>query len=130
MKDIIGDNVKEVLQNKENKFIYFYRRSRLDLEEFNKVSEFAAKIENGMRVIPYKIDLDQHYDKLVAYLKERNPKTADQTEEQIKTHSFLLANQYDDIWYWELDLINYFYGELLEQIFNFYQGPLKLISAE
>ena len=59
MKDIIGDNVKEVLQNKENKFIYFYRRSRLDLEEFNKVSEFAAKIENGMRVVPYKIDLDK-----------------------------------------------------------------------
>lgn len=58
LKDLVGDNVKEVLQNKENKFIYFYRKSKLDLEEFNKVSEFAAKIENGMRVIPYKIDLD------------------------------------------------------------------------
>ena len=54
--------MKEVLQNKENKFIYFYRKSRLDLDEFNKVSEFSAKIENGMRVIPYKIDLDKHYD--------------------------------------------------------------------
>jgi len=30
-----------------------------------------------MRVIPYKVDLDQHYDKLVEYLKERNPKTAE-----------------------------------------------------
>ena len=69
--------MKEVLQNKENKFIYFYRKSRLDLDEFNKVSEFSAKIENGMRVIPYKIDLDKHYDLLVAYLKERNPKTAE-----------------------------------------------------
>ena len=53
-----GDKVREVMQNKENKFIYFYRKSRLDLEEFNRVSEFSIKIENGMRVVPYKIDLD------------------------------------------------------------------------
>lgn len=73
--------MKEILTNKENKLIYFYRKSRLDLEEFKRVSEFSEKIENGMRVIPYKIDLDQHYDALAAYLKERNPKTAEQTEE-------------------------------------------------
>jgi hypothetical protein len=114
LRELSGDRVKEVLTNKENKFIYFYRKSRLDLEEYKRVSEFSEKIENGMRVVPYKIDLDQHYEALIAYLKERNPKTADQTEEQIKTHAFLLANQYDDIWYWELDLMNYFYGELLE----------------
>ena len=130
IRELTGDRVKEVLTNRESKLIYFYRKSKLNLDEFKRVSEFSEKIENGMRVIPYKIDLDQHYEALVAYLKERNPKTADQTEEQVKTHAFLLANQYDDIWYWELDLINYFYGELLEQIFNFFQGPLKLISAE
>lgn len=62
MKDLTGDKIKEVLQNKENKFIYFYRKSRLDLEEFNRVNEFSLKIENGMRVVPYKIDLDEHYD--------------------------------------------------------------------
>jgi hypothetical protein len=130
IRELTGDRVKEVLTNRESKLIYFYRKSTLNLDEFKRVSEFSEKIENGMRVVPYKIDLDQNYDALVAYLKERNPKTAEQTEEQIKTHAFLLANQYDDIWYWELDLINYFYGELLEQIFNFFQGPLKLISAE
>ena len=26
--------------------------------------------------------------------------------------------------------MTYFYGELLEQIFNFYQGPLQLLSAD
>jgi hypothetical protein len=26
--------------------------------------------------------------------------------------------------------MNFFYGELLEQIFNFYQGPLRLETAE
>jgi hypothetical protein len=65
MKDLTGDKIKEVLQNKENKFIYFYRKSRLDLEEFNRVNEFSLKIENGMRVVPYKIDLDEHYDQFV-----------------------------------------------------------------
>jgi hypothetical protein len=40
------------------------------------------------------------------------------------------VNKFDDIWFWELDLINYFFGDLLEQIFNFYQGPLRLTQAE
>lgn len=48
----------------------------------------------------------------------------------MKSHVFLLANQYDDIWYWERDLLSYFYGELLEQIFNFFQGPLALVNEE
>ena len=81
IRELTGDRVKEVLTNKESKLIYFYRKSSLNLDEFKRVSEFSEKIENGMRVIPYKIDLDLHYDALVAYLKERNPKTADQTEE-------------------------------------------------
>lgn len=81
MQDITADKIKEVLQNKENKFIYFYRRSTLNLEEFRRVEEFAQKIANGMRVVPYKINLDETYEELVTYLKERNPKTADQTEE-------------------------------------------------
>ena len=69
IRELTGDRVKEVLTNRESKLIYFYRKSKLDLNEFKRVSEFSEKIENGMRVIPYKIDLDQHYDALVAYLK-------------------------------------------------------------
>ena len=77
LKEITKEHIKEVLTNKENKFIYFYRKSRLDLEEYKRVSEFSEKIENGMRVVPYKIDLDENYEALLAYLKERNPKTAE-----------------------------------------------------
>jgi hypothetical protein len=123
-------NLREVLTNKENKFIYFYSEAAINPEEYKRVHEFAHKIANGMRVIPYKLNLDECLSELVAFLKERNPKTADQAEEQVTTHQFLLANQYDDIWYWEMDLINYFYGELLEQIFNFFQGPLRLEAPE
>ena len=130
LKTITNANLREVLKNKENKFIYFYSKATSSLEEYKRVEEFSQKIANGMRVVPYKINLDECYTELAAYLKERNPKTAEQTEEQIATHQFLLANQYDDIWYWELDLMNFFYGELLEQIFNFYQGPLHLVSHE
>ena len=43
-KELTGSNVKEVMQNKENKFIYFYRKSDLGLEEFKKIEEFALKI--------------------------------------------------------------------------------------
>lgn len=35
-------------------------------------------------------------------------------EEQIKNNIFLLANKYDDIWFWDSQLIEYFYGDLLE----------------
>ena len=81
MRELTSEKIKEVLTNKENKLIYFYRSSRLNLEEFKRVCEFSDKIENGMRVVPYKVDLDKHYEALVGYLKERNPKTAEQTEE-------------------------------------------------
>lgn len=64
------------------------------------------------------------------FLKKRNPSTENHVQKQIETNSFLLVNKFDDIWFWELDLINYFFGDLLEQIFNFYQGPLKLTQAE
>ena len=124
------ENLREVLTSKENKFVYFYSQAALNPEEYKRVEEFAHKIANGMRVVPYKVNLDECFTELIAFLKERNPKTADQAEEQVTTHQFLLANQYDDIWYWEMDLINYFYGEVLEQIFNFYQGPLRLEAPE
>ena len=75
-KEMTGDKVEEILKNNENKFIYFYRKSSLDLEEYKKVTEFAGKISHGMKVVPYKIDLDAHYEPLVKYLKERNPSSA------------------------------------------------------
>lgn len=39
-------------------------------------------------------------------------------------------NAYDDIWFWPLELIHNFQGTVLEQVFNFYQGPLPLESVE
>lgn len=39
-----------------------------------------------MRVVPYMIDLDENYDTFVNFLKERNPKTAESTEEHMQTH--------------------------------------------
>lgn len=85
-----------------------------------KVNEHAQRMKNGLKVVPYKIDLNKEINNFSQFLKDRNSKMADSIDDQIKQNSFLLANQYDDIWFWELDLINYFYGDLLEQIFNFY----------
>ncbi|CDW86371.1 UNKNOWN [Stylonychia lemnae] len=130
MKDLVGENIKEVMTNKENKFIFFYRSSKLSQDDFQKVEEHATKMFNGLRILPYKIDLDSEFNELSKYLKERNPATEATVDKQIEDNSFLLANQYGDIWFWEYDLIKYFFGELLEQIFNFYQGPLKLMAEE
>ena len=132
MEDLTKENLAEIMSNKDNKVIYFYKGSpeNLNIEEFKKVDEFANKLYNGMRIKPYKIDFEKDYNAFLSFLKERNPTMADTVEEQIKSNRFLLANQYDDIWFWELDIIDYFYGELLEQVFNFYSGPIKLISEE
>ena len=62
MKELAGDKIKEVLQNNENKFIYFYSKATLSLEEFSRVEDFAQKISKGMHAVPYKINLDENYD--------------------------------------------------------------------
>jgi hypothetical protein len=80
-KTLTKENLREVMTNKENKFIYFYSKAASNLEEYKRVEEFANKVANGMRVVPYRVNLDETFTELVAYLKERNPKTADQTEE-------------------------------------------------
>jgi hypothetical protein len=80
MEDITKENLQQVMSNRDNKFIYFYRGSAINIEEFKKVEEYASKIQNGMRVTPYKVDMEQLYSEFLAYLKERNPKTADQAE--------------------------------------------------
>ena len=67
------------------------------------------------------------YSDLRAFMVERNTKL--EIDEQINQSNFILANSWDDIWFWEADLVNYFYGELLEQIFNFYSG-LRLLHSE
>lgn len=85
-KSMTKVNLREVLTNKENKFIYLYSQAALNLEEYKRVEEFAHKIANGMRVVPYKVNLDECFPELIAFLKERNPKTADQAEEQVTTH--------------------------------------------
>jgi hypothetical protein len=64
------------------------------------------------------------------YLEGRNAKTADKVQQQIEQNSFLLVNACDDIWFWPVELISNFQGTVLEQVFNFYQGPLPLESVE
>lgn len=41
LKELKGDKIKEVLANTENKFIYYYRKSIVNPEEFQRVNEFA-----------------------------------------------------------------------------------------
>jgi len=81
LKELKADKIKEVFQNTESKFIYFYSKSQLSLEELPRVEEFAKKLMRGMHCVSYKINLDENFDALADYLKQRNPKTADTTVE-------------------------------------------------
>ncbi len=76
MTNIDESNMRTILSNKENKFIYLYRGNTPD-QNSAKVEEHAMKMENGLKVIPYRIDIDKHFSLLSAYLKERNPKTSE-----------------------------------------------------
>jgi len=80
----------------------------------------GSKMARGLGIKNYLVEMGSEGEAFIAYLKERNPKMAEGVEKQIEENCFLLANQYDDIWFWEFELINNFYGDLLEQIFNFY----------
>jgi hypothetical protein len=83
-------------------------------------------MQHGMGVKSVLLDLSKHGEDFIQYLKARNPETEDQIRKRVEQNSLLLVNKFDDIWWFEIDLINYFFGEMLEQVFNFYQGPLLL----
>jgi hypothetical protein len=75
-----------------------------------------------------KIDLAKNKETLKQFLLWRNPEA--DADKQLAENAFIQMNKTDDVWFWAVDLVHYFYGELLEQIFNFYQGPLPLMAVE
>jgi len=65
-----------------------------------------------MNVDLYLLDLAKDKEGLINYLKARG--TTLNIEEQLANNSIFLANQFDDIWFWDFDLVNFFYGDILE----------------
>jgi hypothetical protein len=53
-------------------------------------------------------------------LKQRNPLRADMVDEQIKESNFLLQNRFDDIWFFDQELIRNFNSLLFDMVVNFY----------
>jgi len=92
MEQLTPDKIKDVMTSKDNKLIYFYRPSTSNPDELKKVEDHANKMLHGMKIKPYIIDIEAHHAQFSNFLKERNPKTADSIDEQIKNNSFLLAN--------------------------------------
>ena len=60
MEVLKPEMIKEVMNNKENKLIYFYHGAAPNKAELQRVEEHAHKMYNGMRVKPYLLDIDQH----------------------------------------------------------------------
>jgi len=51
-------------------------------------------------------------------------------DEQIKESNFLLQNRFDDIWFFDHELIRNFNSLLFDMVVNFYQGPFPLTKLE
>ena len=39
-------------------------------------------------------------------------------------------NKYDDIWFWQRELMSNLYGTIADQIFSFLRGPMILTAEE
>lgn len=122
--EITDENIKEVLSNSENKFIFYFSPSKTSKQFLYGINQHAIKMREGLRCTNYYIDMDKNGVLFSDALKGRN--ASRNIDEQIQENTFILANKDDDIWFWDEMLITYFQGELLEQIFNFYNGVREL----
>lgn len=114
------------------KFLFLYDSSKPYLgfspQDLKAVLEQSRKVKNGLHVEVCKIDLAENRQAFTEFLQERNPNT--DAEKQINESAFVQVNRTDDLWFWDVELVHFFYGEILEQIFNFYQGPMPLLAPE
>ena len=111
---LTAKNVEQLLKDeKKSRFVYFYRG---DENEIGPVAAFAQKMTKGMGTdaIILDCDNDDGADKeaVIEYLKRRNPKTAEKVQQQFDENQFLLLNKYDDIWFWQRELMANLYGTI------------------
>ena len=117
------EEIEAVMKERSSRIIYLYRGNH---SEAKAVADHCQKMSKGMNVKPILVDMKTDGEVLIDFLKRRSLKTADEVQQQIETNSFIFANKFDDIWFWDLEIIKYFFGDILEQVFNWYQGPLQL----
>ena len=122
--EITEINIKEVMENTENKFIFYLYPSKTSPQYLNAINAHSAKMKGGLRCTSYFVDMEKNGELFIQNIKSRN--SSRNIDEQIENNTFILANKDDDIWFWDDMLITYFQGELLEQIFNFYNGVREL----
>ena len=125
--EITGENIKEIMEAQENKFIFYFHPSAQTKQYLKNINSHAAKMKVGLRWNCYYVNMEKNEEVFSNFMKERE--TSLNIEEQIKNNTFILANKYDDIWFWDETLLTYFQGELLEQIFNFY-GGIRILHDE
>ena len=113
---LTAKNVETILKDEQkSRFVYFYRG---DEKEIGPVAAFAEKMTKGMGTEAIILDCENNggadKDAVLEYLKKRNPKTVDKVTEQFDTNQFLLLNKYDDIWFWQRELMQNLYGTVAD----------------
>jgi hypothetical protein len=121
---------RALLENyKLNRFI-FMKNGREKKAVLRGAQELGAMI-GSMRQLGvelYEVDLARpdHLDALAEFLESRN---STMKKEELITHSFLLANKFNDAWVQDLNLIDEFRNEL-QFYYKFFEGPRKLSMIE
>ena len=117
-------NFESVFKNDENKFIFMAYPSEMPVGYLNTINNHARKMKAGLRSSPYIINMESEGDQFINFLKKRDMRK--ELEQQLSENRFILNNKYDDVWFWDDSLVQYFQGELMEQVFNFYEGVRTL----
>ena len=102
---LTAKNAEQVLKDQKNsRFLYFYRG---DENEIGPVADFALRMYRAMGTEAVILDCENKEDKeaVLEILKRRNPKTVDKVPVQFEENQFLLLNKFDDIWFWQRDLM-------------------------
>ena len=119
-----NDKFEEVFKNTENKFIYMAWPSKAHKEYLKMINKQAAKMKAALRSTTYIINMEEQGEGFIEFLKKRDMNQ--ELKEKLENNEFIIANRFDDVWFWDSSLLQYFQGELLEQIFNFYEGVREL----
>lgn len=118
------------MANQDNKFVYYYKKSEINPYVLNAIVQNLEKLKHGLGIEFYFVDLETNQVALENFLKNRDGALENVIEDQMNKNIFMLANKFGDVWFWEINLIQYLQGEVLEQIFNYYQGVRTLHNED
>ena len=79
--ELTGENIEEVMENTESKFIYYYDKEKTDPKYMEAVNNHANRMINGLKCKCYALDVQKYGENLKEYLSTR--KMSSKLEDEI-----------------------------------------------